>query len=193
MLLPQREASLSNASTGRLVIEQRSRESPARGGSALLCAHANRPITFPTLTHHFPCDLWPDWGGRRRGNFVSSWEQMDVAVLKTEPRVVSFFPPTEEPPCFKGIGFMHHNGLLMTSYYGTFSENDLPFFPLGWHRTLTVLSGKWDLMFSKYFKYSVAVENFSVVFFVLCRRKSKLRLFCLWSKMASNGIKWCMM
>lgn len=27
-----------------------------------------------------------------------------------------------------GIGCMHHNGLLMTSYHCTFPENDLPFF-----------------------------------------------------------------
>lgn len=52
---------------------------------------------------------------------------MDVAVLKTEPMVVSFFPFLKSSFALYGIGFMHHNGLLMTSYHCTFSENDLPF------------------------------------------------------------------
>ncbi len=45
---------------------------------------------------------------------------MDVAALQTELRVDSFFSFLKNPLTVKGIGFTLHNGLVMTSYYGTF-------------------------------------------------------------------------
>ena len=46
--------------------------------------------------------------------------QMDVAELQTELRVVSFFFLPDKPSWF--IRDWFHNGLMMTGYYGTFSE-----------------------------------------------------------------------
>lgn len=193
--------SVSHASTGWLVItlmdEQTRREvvsfARASGGSVPHNAHMEPSNRLQSLTHHFPCDLWPDWGWRRQGNFLSSWEQMDAAALQTEPRVV-FSPSWWTLLLYKGLvscSIMDSWWLAITAHFqkprpATF----LFFFGGGVAYNWLFFQESVIYYFVKYWSSGKGISHWSP----LCcfHARSKLRV-CLWSKMVVmpwNDV-WC--